>query len=97
MTHQRIVVETSTLPVEEKAKARDVLKRRASRFSTALSGTGAQARVKGLVVLCGGDRKAFEKASAVFPGFSRANFYLGEFGNGSRMSSSPTCWLPSIT
>ena len=32
-----------------------------------------------------GEQKAFEKAKAVFPGFSRAHYYLGEFGNGSRM------------
>ena len=32
-----------------------------------------------------GDRKAFVKAQPVLPGFSRASYYLGEFGNGSRM------------
>jgi 3-hydroxyisobutyrate dehydrogenase-like beta-hydroxyacid dehydrogenase len=86
MTRKCIVVETSTLPVEEKAKARDVLKRKGiTLLDCPLSGTGAQARVKDLVVYASGDRKAFGKASAVFPGFSRANFYLGEFGNGSRM------------
>lgn len=80
------VVETSTLPIEEKLKARDVLKRKGiTLLDCPLSGTGAQARTKDLVVYASGDRKAFESAKAVFPGFSRAHYYLGEFGNGSKM------------
>lgn len=82
----RIVVETSTLPIDEKARARDALKRNGiTLLDCPLSGTGAQARVKDLVVYASGDRSAFEKAKAVFPGFSRSNHYLGEFGNGSKM------------
>jgi putative dehydrogenase len=81
-----IVVETSTLPIEDKEKAREVLKRKGiTLLDCPLSGTGAQARVKDLVVYASGDRKAFEKARAIFPGFSRAHYYVGAFGNGSRM------------
>jgi L-threonate 2-dehydrogenase len=81
-----VVVETSTLPIEEKLKARDALKRKGvTLLDCPLSGTGAQARVKDLVVYASGERKAFEVAKAAFPGFSRAHYYLGEFGNGSRM------------
>ena len=32
-----------------------------------------------------GERKAFDLAKAIFPGFSRSHYYLGAFGNGSRM------------
>jgi 3-hydroxyisobutyrate dehydrogenase-like beta-hydroxyacid dehydrogenase len=86
MKRKCIVVETSTLPIDEKAKARDVLKRKGiTLLDCPLSGTGAQARVKDLVVYASGDRSAFEEARAVFPGFARSNHYLGEFGNGSRM------------
>jgi 3-hydroxyisobutyrate dehydrogenase-like beta-hydroxyacid dehydrogenase len=81
-----IVVETSTLPIDEKVKARDTLKRKGiTLLDCPLSGTGAQARVKDLVVYASGDRKAFAKAEPVLPGFSRASYYLGKFGNGSRM------------
>jgi putative dehydrogenase len=81
-----IVVETSTLPIEDKLKARDALKRKGmTLLDCPLSGTGAQARTKDLVVYGSGDRKAFEKAKPVFEGFSRAHYYLGEFGNGSKM------------
>jgi 3-hydroxyisobutyrate dehydrogenase-like beta-hydroxyacid dehydrogenase len=50
-----------------------------------LSGTGAQARTKDLVVLGSGERAAFSKIVDVLKGFARAHHYLGAFGNGSRM------------
>jgi len=82
----RIVVETSTLQIEDKVKARDALKRkRITLLDCPLSGTGAQARVKDLVVYGSGDRRAFESIRPVLGGFSRASYYLGAFGNGSRM------------
>src|SRR5574341_637369 len=81
-----IVVETSTLPIADKVEARETLKRKGiTLLDCPLSGTGAQARVKDLVVYASGERDAFRKAETIFPGFSRAHYYLGEFGNGSRM------------
>jgi len=81
-----IVVETSTLPLEEKLKARETLKRaRTVLLDCPLSGTGAQAKAGDLVVYGSGDRKAFSKTSFVLKGFSRAQYYVGEFGNGSKM------------
>ena len=81
-----IVIETSTLPIEDKLKARDALKRKGiTLLDCPLSGTGAQARTKDLVVYGSGDRKSFQSVSSVLQGFSRANYYLGAFGNGSRM------------
>jgi 3-hydroxyisobutyrate dehydrogenase-like beta-hydroxyacid dehydrogenase len=81
-----IVIETSTLPIKEKVKARDTLKRKGiTLLDCPLSGTGAQAKVGDLVVFASGDRKPFAKAKAIFGGFSRGHHYLGEFGNGSKM------------
>ena len=81
-----VIVETSTLPIEEKVSVRNILrKKNVVMLDCPLSGTGAQARVKDLVVYASGDRKGFLKARPFFPGFSRAHYYLGEFGNGSRM------------
>jgi len=86
LKHKCIVVETSTLPIEEKVKARDALKRKGiTLLDCPLSGTGAQAKTGDLVVFASGDRKAYQKAKSIFPGFSRAHHYLGEFGNGSKM------------
>jgi 3-hydroxyisobutyrate dehydrogenase-like beta-hydroxyacid dehydrogenase len=84
LKHECVVVETSTLPIEEKEKAR-VASKNVVLLDCPLSGTGAQARVKDLVVYASGDPKAFNLAKKFFPGFSRAHYYLGEFGNGSKM------------
>jgi L-threonate 2-dehydrogenase len=83
---KRIVVETSTLPIDEKVRARDTLKRKGiTLLDCPLSGTGAQAKTGDLVVFASGERKAFDQARSMFPGFSRAHHYLGAFGNGSKM------------
>jgi putative dehydrogenase len=82
----RVVMETSTLPIEDKQRARDTLaKKGIVLLDCPLSGTGAQARTKDLVVYASGDRKACAKAEPFMPGFSRAHHYLGAFGNGSKM------------
>jgi L-threonate 2-dehydrogenase len=81
-----IVVETSTLPIDDKRRAFEALKSKSIiLLDCPLSGTGAQARTKDLTVYASGDKEAVEKAKAVFEGFSRAHYYLGEFGNGSKM------------
>jgi len=81
-----IVVETSTLPIEEKVAVRNILNRKGvAMLDCPLSGTGAQARTRDLVVYASGDKRAFQTARKFMPGFSRAHYYLGEFGNGSRM------------
>jgi 3-hydroxyisobutyrate dehydrogenase-like beta-hydroxyacid dehydrogenase len=81
-----VVLETSTLPISEKLRARDTLKKNGiTLLDCPLSGTGAQARAKDLVVFVSGERAAARKAEPFLPGFSRAHYYLGEFGNGSRM------------
>jgi L-threonate 2-dehydrogenase len=81
-----IVVETSTLPIEEKVKARDTLRKKGiTLLDCPLSGTGAQAKTGDLVVFGSGDRNAFSKAIFILRAFSRGHHYLGEFGNGSKM------------
>ena len=82
----RVLMETSTLPIDEKERARDTLaKRGIVLLDCPLSGTGAQARAKDLVVYASGERAAFVKAEPFMPGFSRAHHDLGAFGNGSKM------------
>jgi 3-hydroxyisobutyrate dehydrogenase-like beta-hydroxyacid dehydrogenase len=81
-----IVIETSTLPIEDKLLAREALaKKKVVLLDCPLSGTGAQARAKDLVVYGSGDRSAFSKVVQVLQGFARSHHFLGEFGNGSRM------------
>ena len=66
-------------------RAKTLAKKGITLLDCPLSGTGAQARTKDLVVYASGDKAAFEKAEPVLQGFSRAHYYLGEFGNGSKM------------
>ncbi len=81
-----IVIETSTLAIEDKQRAHDALAGAGmTLLDCPLSGTGSQAVVKDLLVYASGDQAAFERCQPVFGGFARENFYVGEFGNGSRM------------
>ena len=86
LKRKAVVVETSTLPIEDKEQARDTLKRKGIvLLDCPLSGTGAQAKTGDLVVFGSGDRSAFTKTLPVLKGFSRARHYVGAFGNGSKM------------
>ena len=81
-----VAFDTSTLPIPVKEAARDVLAETGKiLLDVPLSGTGAQAVTKDLVVYASGDSAAIAGLSDVFEGFSRAHYDLGEFGNGSRM------------
>ncbi|HEX6690187.1 MAG TPA: NAD(P)-dependent oxidoreductase [Burkholderiales bacterium] len=81
-----VVIETSTLPIKDKVKARNTLREKGiTLLDCPLSGTGAQAKVGDLVVFASGDKGAYRKAIPVMKGFSRAQQYVGEFGNGSKM------------
>jgi 3-hydroxyisobutyrate dehydrogenase-like beta-hydroxyacid dehydrogenase len=81
-----IIVETSTLPIDDKSRARDTLAAKGiTLLDCPLSGTGAQARTKDLSVYASGDEGAYRKSVPVFEGFARSHYYLGEFGNGSKM------------
>ncbi len=82
----QIVVETSTLPIATKQQARRLLAARAiTLLDCPLSGTGAQARTKDLAVYASGPRRAYRRCVPIFEGFSRAHFFLGPFGAGSKM------------
>jgi len=81
-----VVVETSTLPIEVKTAARDALaKRGVTLLDCPLSGTGAQARAKDLLIYVSGERAAYRRIAPVLPGFTSANYYVGAFGAGSKM------------
>jgi L-threonate 2-dehydrogenase len=83
---KQIVIETSTLPSPVKEEARKRLAARGTiLLDCTLSGTGAQARVKDLVVYAGGDLKAFGRITPVLDGFARAHYYVGAFGAGSKV------------
>ena len=81
-----IVIETSTLTLEAKASAYDSLEAvGVVLLDCPLSGTGAQAVNKDIVVYASGNQTACEHCDSIFNGFSRANYYVGEFGMGTKM------------
>jgi len=81
-----IVAELGTLPIDAKQAARDLLaKAGITLLDCPLSGTGAQAKTRDLVVYASGDKKAIQKMSPVFEGFSRAMYNIGDFGQGMKM------------
>ncbi|MDB5900585.1 MAG: hypothetical protein JWP41_4187 [Ramlibacter sp.] len=81
-----ILAETSTLPEAAKLRARDALAAAGmTLLDCPLSGTGAQALTKDLAVYASGDAGAIAEFAAVFEGFARARYDVGDFGNGIRM------------
>ena len=80
-----IVIECSTLPINEKQKAKKALEEAGMILLDCPISGGTRAVEKDLVVYGSGDRSAFDKCVPIFNGFARSNYYLGEFGNGSKM------------
>jgi 3-hydroxyisobutyrate dehydrogenase-like beta-hydroxyacid dehydrogenase len=81
-----VVVETSTLDLDTKRECGDLLaKAGATLLDCPLSGTGAQARERDVVVYGSGDEAAFEQVRPLLEGFSRSVRYLGPFGHGTVM------------
>ncbi len=85
-TAPRVVVEAGTFTLDDKLRAERALKKAGHiPLDCPISGTGAQAAVKDLVVYASGDAKAIARLKPMFLGFARAVHGLGPFGNGSKM------------
>jgi L-threonate 2-dehydrogenase len=83
---QRIVAELSTFTLEGKQRAHEALRAAGhTLLDCPLSGTGAQAKVRDLVVFASGDSAAIQTLRPAFDGFARETHDLGAFGNGSKM------------
>jgi L-threonate 2-dehydrogenase len=82
----RIVIEASTFTLADKERAEAALRAAGHvMLDCPVSGTGAQAAVKDIVVYASGDAGAIETVMPMFADFSRAAYNTGAFGNGSRM------------
>ncbi len=80
------VVEASTLSLDDKLAFRATLEKAGHTvLDCPMSGTGAQAAVKDLVVLASGDSAAIARLQPAFMGFARKVYDLGAYGNGSKM------------
>jgi putative dehydrogenase len=82
----RIVIELSTLTLADKLRFEDILKKAGHiALDCPLSGTGAQAKNRDLVVYASGDSASIARCAELFSDFAKQSADLGAFGNGSRM------------
>jgi 3-hydroxyisobutyrate dehydrogenase/glyoxylate/succinic semialdehyde reductase len=82
----RIVVELSTLAIADKLRFESILRNAGHiALDCPLSGTGAQAKVRDLIVYASGDSQAIARCQDLFSDFAKQSADLGRFGNGSRM------------
>ncbi len=83
---RRVFVEASTFTIDDKSRAQAALHKAGHvLLDCPVSGTGAQAKVKDLVVYASGGSAEIKRLRPMFAAFCRGAFDLGEFGNGSRM------------
>jgi 3-hydroxyisobutyrate dehydrogenase-like beta-hydroxyacid dehydrogenase len=83
---RRVVIEASTLTLKDKLAIEAALRSAGHvALDCPISGTGAQAITKDLVIYASGDAQSIEACRPLFAGFSRAVHDVGAFGNGSKM------------
>ena len=83
---KRVVTELSTFALDDKADAEKILRDAGHvMLDCPLSGTGAQAKTKDLVVYASGDSASIKALMPLFLDFAREAHDLGAFGNGSKM------------
>ncbi len=81
-----IVLEASTLAFDEKERNRAALARKgAVMLDTPVSGAGKQAESGEISIMVSGPKSAYNKAKPVLPGFSKVQYYVGSFGNSSKL------------
>jgi putative dehydrogenase len=82
----RIVLELSTLTIADKLRFEAILKKAGHiALDCPLSGTGAQAKNRDLVVYASGDSNSIARCAGLFSDFAKQSADLGAYGNGSRM------------
>jgi 3-hydroxyisobutyrate dehydrogenase-like beta-hydroxyacid dehydrogenase len=85
-TRNRVVIEASTFAIRDKIAAAAVLAKAGHTMCDCpVSGTGAQAQIKDIIIYASGDPAVIHRLRPMFNGFSRAVYDLGAFGNGSKM------------
>ena len=81
-----LVVETSTLSLEDKERARARLASSGiGMLDAPISGTGPQAQAKDISIFASGERAEFERACGTLSHLARSVRYVGPFGAGSKM------------
>jgi 3-hydroxyisobutyrate dehydrogenase-like beta-hydroxyacid dehydrogenase len=81
----RVLIESSTLPIEDKERIAALDPAALCVLDCPISGTGAQAVTRDLAVYASGDPAVISRCADVFAGFARAHHDVGRFGNGSKL------------
>ena len=82
----QVVIECSTLTVQQKIDAHDALKAVGMNLLDSPISATPSMLAKGMAsIYISGDESAYSDNVYVFEGFTARNFYVGEIGNGSRM------------
>ncbi|HZH52123.1 MAG TPA: NAD(P)-dependent oxidoreductase [Microvirga sp.] len=82
----RVVAEMSTLTLDDKTRAETALREAGhTMLDCPLSGTGAQAANRDLVIYASGDAGRIESLREIFMDFGRQAHNVGPFGNGTKM------------
>tara|TARA_Y100000588_G_C14273152_1_gene933221 strand:- start:3649 stop:4557 length:909 start_codon:yes stop_codon:yes gene_type:complete len=81
-----ILIELSTLDLATKQKNQASLIDAGFEFlDCPISGTGQQAKTADIVLFASGDQTLFTDCRRIFKSFAKKYYYLGEFGNGTKM------------
>ena len=79
----KILIDMNTISLEDKILTKNKLEKlNISMVDAPVSGTGAQAKVKDIVVMSSGDKSIVDECDDIFRSFSKQNIYVGDFGNG---------------
>ena len=79
----KILIDMNTISLDDKIETKNKLEElNISMVDAPVSGTGAQAKVKDIVVMSSGDKAIVDKCDDIFRSFSKQNIYVGDFGNG---------------
>jgi putative dehydrogenase len=81
-----ILLEASTLSIADKERARAALaKKGAKMMDMPVSGAGKQAATGQISTMASGDKADYERVLPVLKGFSKAQYYVGPFGDGMKL------------
>ena len=79
----KILIDMNTISLDDKIETKNKLEKlNINMVDAPVSGTGAQAKVKDIVVMSSGDKTIVDECDDIFRSFSKQNIYVGEFGNG---------------
>ena len=81
-----VVLEASTLSFDEKERNQRALKKAgAIMLDTPVSGAGRQAEAGEISIMISGPKNAFNKVKPILPGFTKVFYYVGSFGQSSKL------------